>query len=369
MTTFLAARPRSYRASAPFVLAALLAGTHAHAQDATGGVDAIFSAFDPAEPGCAAAVARDGRVVVNRAFGLAHLEHAVPNTPATIFDVASVNKQFTAAAVLMLAEEGRLSLQDDIRRYLPEMPDYGTPITIDHVLTQTSGLRDWLFLSMIAGHHPFKSPRMYQAADVLDLAARQRGLNHAPGAEFSYTNTGYHLLTIIVERVSGRSLQDFTSERIFQPLGMTSTRWRADIREVIPGRATSYEREDGRWMHGMPLFDNLFTTTGDLLRWNDALAENRLGPRITQELQRQGRLNDGSPIEFAPGMAYTRGLTIGEHRGAQEIAHGGSSAGYRSYVSRYPAHRLSVAVLCNSGEANATRIARVVRAARSDVRR
>ncbi|MGH9754198.1 MAG: serine hydrolase domain-containing protein [Blastocatellia bacterium] len=245
-----------------FVGVALLVGAPAYAQDKASEIDKIFSMAKPNAPGCAVAVSRHGKVVVNRAFGLAHLEHPAPNTPATIFDAGSVNKQFTAAAALMLAEEGRLSLQDDIRRYLPEMPDYGTPITIEHLLTHTSGVRDWLFLSMIAGYHPFESPRTYKAADVLDVTVRQRGLNHAPGAEFSYTNTGYNLLALIVERVSGRSLPDFTGERIFRPLGMISTQWRDDTRKVIPGLATSYEREGAGWAQGKPLFGN-FTRIPD----------------------------------------------------------------------------------------------------------
>lgn len=334
----------------------LAAASPVVAEPTPAAVEAVIARYRQGDaPGCAAAVARNGAIVVDRAFGLAHLEHPAPNTPATILETGSAAKQFTAAAALILVEENRLSLDDDVRRYLPEMPDYGTPITIDHLLTHSSGLRDWRALFAIAGW-PLGS-RVTEPADVLDIASRQRGLNHAPGAEYSYTNTGYSLLALIIERVAGQSLADFTRDRIFRPLGMSATSWRDDFTRLVPGRATAYRRQNGNWVQDMP-FENahgaggLLTTTGDLLRWNIALDEERLGRRVTQRLQERARLSDGRENEYA------RGLIVGSFRGTPEIGHGGETRSYRAWVGRYPAHRLGVAVLCNSGQADPIRLAR-----------
>ena len=307
----------------------------------------IFATWNsPASPGCAIGIRQDGQTRL-AAFGSADLEHRVPNSPASIFEAGSVSKQFTAAAVLLLAQEGKVGLDDDIRKYLPEMPDYGATITIGHLLSHTSGLRDWGTLAEIAGWP--RTTRAMNQADVLAMAARQTGLNYAPGAEYSYTNTGYNLLAIIVERVSGQPFPRFTHDRIFQPLGMTSTSWRDDFRRIVADRSIAYVRNGTTYEQQMP-FENvignggLLTTVKDLLAWNDALNQQRLGSFVAREMERQALLNDGRRIKYA------RGVRVTSRNGLAEISHDGATAGYRTWLARFPSRNLSIAILCNAGD-------------------
>jgi len=321
-------------------------------------LNTIFASMAGSQnPGCAVAVARNGSPFLSGAYGSADLEHGVQITPATIFEAGSVSKQFTAAAILLLAEEGKLQLSDDVRRYVPELPDYAAKITIDHLLSHTSGLRDWGSVMDIAGWP--RGTRAYTMADVLAIIQRQRELNHAPGAEYSYTNSGYNLLAMIVHRVSGSSLADFTKARLFQPLGMNSTSWRDDFRRVVPGRAIAYDRRGDRFAQDMPFEDaygngGLLTTVHDLLAWNEALTTDRLGARVTRLLAERATLNDRRSI------AYARGLFVQQYSGQQEIAHGGATGGYRTWLGRYPQERLSIALLCNSGAAASTSLGQKV---------
>ncbi len=325
--------------------AALLAAS----QPAQADVDALFAHWGAQTPGCTVAVARDGRTVLDRAYGMADLEHGIANTPATRFEAGSVSKQFTAAAILMLAEQGRLSLADDVRRFVPELPDYGARITIDQLLNHTSGLRDWGSVAALAGWP--RGEAAYTQADAVAIIARQRSLNYAPGDEYSYTNSGYNLLTLIVERAGGVTLADFTRARLFEPLGMTATQWRDDFRRIVPNRAIAYARSGEGFAQAMPFEDaygngGLITTTGDLAIWNAALMASRLGPFVTAELERLGMLSDGRAI------TYARGLFIDRHRGLREISHGGATGGYRAWLGFYPEVRLSVAMLCNAANAD-----------------
>ncbi|HYR07540.1 MAG TPA: serine hydrolase domain-containing protein, partial [Longimicrobium sp.] len=197
---------------------ALLAAPAAAQPDLAVRVDSLFAAWNKAEsPGCAVGVSHNGRTVLSRAYGSANLEHGIPNTPATVFEAGSVSKQFTAAAIVRLAQQGKLSLDDDVRRHVPEVPDYGTPITLRHLLNHTSGLRDWGSVMQLAGWP--RGTRIYTHAHALDVISRQKSLNFTPGAEYSYSNTGYNLLAIIVERVSGVSLNEFSRRELFEPLG------------------------------------------------------------------------------------------------------------------------------------------------------
>ena len=338
---------------------AFLAAAPAAGQEPVGSIDRLFSEWSARDrPGCAVGVARNGRTIATRAYGSADLEHGIAARPDTVFEAGSVSKQFTAAAVLLLAQGGRLALTDDVRKYVPEFPDYSETITIDHLLSHTSGLREWSALVAAAGWP--RMTRVHGNADAMEIVLRQRALNHAPGAEYSYTNSGYVLLTAIVERVTGMSLADFTRMRLFIPLGMNATRWRNDFRRVEPGRAIAYQRAArGGWEQAMPFEDvygpgALLTTVGDLLAWNEVLASGRLGGEVTRRLQEQARLDGGRQIEYARGLSVTR------YRGIEEISHSGSTAGYRAWLGRYPAQRLSVAVLCNAAEANATALAHAV---------
>ncbi|HEX8245994.1 MAG TPA: serine hydrolase [Longimicrobium sp.] len=349
------------RISIALVVAAALCTVQAHAQaDSVARVDSVFRRWSSAElPGCAVAAAREGRTLLTRAYGMADLEHDVPNSAETVFEAGSVSKQFTAAAVVLLAQDGKLSLDDPVRRYVPELPDYGTPIRIRHLLNHTSGLRDWGSVEEVAGWP--RGTRTYTHAHVLDIVSRQRALNFPPGSQYLYSNTGYNLLAIIVERVSGMPFARFTRERIFVPLGMTHTAWRDDYTRVVKGRAAAYEMGDDSLPHQQMPFENvhgnggLLTTVGDLLRWDENFASGRVGGRaLIDEMQRQGVLTGGRTIEYAEGLFVTR------FRGLPEVSHSGATAGYRAWLARYPEQRLSIALLCNAAQANPATLGRRV---------
>lgn len=343
------------RVSALALIAVLTAGP-AWAQADPQAIDAVFARWSERTPGCAVGVEQAGSPPVTRAFGLAELEHGVSASPATIYEAGSVSKQFTAAAVLLLVEDGRLSLDDDVRRHVPELPDYGTPITIRHLLTHTSGLRDWGSVAAVEGWP--RGSRAMTNDRALEIIVRQRALNYEPGAEWLYSNSGYNLAAVIVQRVSGESLAAFTARRLFEPLGMRRTRWRDDFTAVVPGRATAYERRADGWHEAMPFEDaygngGLLTTVGDLLIWNRTLESGALGEAVTEALHERGRAG-GRETHYALGLQY------GDHRRETEIAHGGSTGGYRAWLARYPERGLSVALLCNAADANAERLGRTV---------
>ena len=246
-----------------------------------------------------------GTPVLARAYGMADLEHDVPNTPDTIFEAGSVSKQFTAAAVLLLARDGKLSLDDPVRKYIPELPDYGRPLTIRHLLTHTSGLRDWGNVASIGGWP--RTSRVYTHAHVLEIVSRQRALNFPPGEHYSYSNTGYNLAAMIVSRVSGMPFADFTRTRIFEPMGMTRTSWRDDYGRIVKGRAMSYAVEGNGFRTLMP-FENVYgnggllTTVGDLLKWNENYVAPRVGDAaMLAEQQRPRPLTNGRMQSLCAG--------------------------------------------------------------------
>lgn len=300
-------------------------------------------------PGCAVGVRSKGAEVL-RAYGLADLERHVGNSIESVFNIASVSKQFTAAAVLLLANEGKLALDDDVRRFLPELSELQRPITVDDLLSHTSGLRDFRFTDWVLGRDTLAQSNQ----DVLAYASRQRALNHAPGESHLYSNTGYVLLAIIVERVSGQTFQDFTRERLFEPAGMVHTHWETDSQRVVDKRASGYAlvepAEGGKparfgqmptarntYGHG-----NLLTTVADVQQWNAALSRNAFGPELTAQLEKPARLRNG----FVLG--YARGEFVGTYRGLREVQHGGYNGNYTAWVGRYPDVDLSVSMLCNS---------------------
>jgi CubicO group peptidase (beta-lactamase class C family) len=343
----------------PLVAVALVSATPVAATaaevDIAQTLDGIFAPWaSSTTPGCAAGVAMGG-TVVSRAYGMADLGHGIANTPETRFEAGSVSKQFVAASVLMLVEEGKIALGDDIRKYLPEIPDYGAPITIDHLLSHTSGLRDWGFAMEIADWS--RSTRAYTNDDVLAFVARQKSLNYAPGTDYSYTNTGYVLLAMIVERAAGQPLADFTRTRIFDPLGMKSTGWRTNFRQIEKMRATAYIGFKNGYVEKMPFEDvygdaGVLTTVGDLLIWNDALAQGRLGRFVGRALVENAHLRDGRKL------TYARGLEVPKNGRYGEISHGGAIGGYRAWLGRFPEKDLSIAVLCNAGEADGVGVGR-----------
>ena len=321
-------------------------------------VDAVFAKWTATTPGCAVGVAKDGRPVLEKAYGMADLEHDAPNAADTIFEAGSVSKQFTAAAVLLLARDGKLSLDDQARKYIPELPDYGKPLTIRHMLTHTSGLRDWGEVESIAGWP--RTSRVYTHAHVLDIVSRQKSLNFEPGTNWSYCNTGYNLAAIIVSRVSGMPFAEFCRVRIFEPLGMTRTSWRDDFRRIVRGRAIAYSEAKDGYRQNMP-FENvhgnggLLTTVGDLLRWNENAVTQKVGDaEFLREQTQPGRFNNGKPHDYAMGLYIRPFMNV------PEIGHSGSTAGYRAYLARFPKQHLSVAVLCNVSTGEAERAAHQV---------
>lgn len=320
-------------------------------QDTVARVDSVFSRFTTATPGCAVGISRHGRTVLAKAYGMANLEYDVPLTPESIIEAGSVAKQFTAAAILLLAQQGKLSLDDPVRKHIPELPDYGVRLTLRHMITHTSGLRDWGTVAAVEGWP--RGSRVHTHDHVLDIVARQRSLNFPPGSEYLYSNTGYNLLAIIVERVSGRSFADFTRTEIFGPLGMTRTSWRDDYTRVVKGRATAYSPTRTGFRLDMP-FENvhgnggLLTTVEDLLRWSANFDRGQVGgPAFLREQVRPGRLTSGREIEYAAGLGISR------YRGIAQVSHSGATAGYRAFLTRYPEQGLTVAILCNHAGAQA----------------
>lgn len=315
-------------------------------------VDAVFADVSkPGSPGCALAVARDGRIIYEKGYGLANIEENVVITPKTVFDIGSTSKQFTAASILLLEKQGKLSLSDDIRKYLPEIPDYGRKITILNLLNHTSGLRDYLTLFDLAG---VNVDSVTTDDDALAIVAHQKALNFEPGSEWLYSNTGFFLLSVIVKRVSGETLARFAEENIFAPLQMANTVYRDDHTLIVPNRALAYEGKEKT--SGYSINVSYFEQTGDgavhtsvedLQKWDENFYSGKVGGKeLLAELQEPGKLNDGKALHYAKGLA------TGEYRGLKVVEHGGSWGGYRAQLLRFPEQHFSVVCLCNLGNAN-----------------
>ncbi len=301
-------------------------------------------------PGCSLGVYKDARIIYKHAYGMADLDHDVPNAPETVFHVASMSKQFTAAAILLLAQQGKLSLDDDVRKYLPELPDFGQTIRIQHLIHHTSGLRDQWDLLELAGWR--YSLDLITDDDVMSVVTRQKDLNFKPGDKHVYCNTGYTLLGLIVKRVSGLSLREFTTKNIFEPLGMTHTHFRDDHREIIKHNARGYEQhgKDTPFLMSLTNFDtvgatSLHTTVEDLQLWDENFYHPRVGnPEFIRLMLEPGKLNSGEKLDYASGLVH------GKYKGLPTVDHGGADAGYRSELTRFPDQHFSVAVLCNSAD-------------------
>jgi CubicO group peptidase (beta-lactamase class C family) len=309
-------------------------------------VDRLFARWDrTVSPGSALAVMKDGRIIYKRGYGMADLDHDVTITPATVFHVASVSKQFTAAAILLLEQDGKLSIDDDVRKYVPELPDFGQRITLRHLLHHTSGLRDQWDLLGLAGWR--YSLDLITDEDVLALMARQKDLNFKPGERHLYCNTGYTLLAQVVKRVSGQSFRDFTTARIFAPLGMTRTHFRDDHAEIVKGIAYGYVPAGNAYKLSVTNFDtvgatSLLTTVEDLALWDENFYNPRVGGRaLIDRMLERGKLNDGRILDYACG------LTVGKYKGLNIVDHTGGDAGYRSDLIRFPDQHFSVACLSN----------------------
>ncbi len=318
-------------------------------------VDALFSPWNqPDTPGAAVAVLRGGEVVYRRAFGMADIEQGQAITRSTSFHVASLSKQFTAFAILLLAQEGKLSLDDDIHQYLPDLPNFGPVIRIRHLLAHTSGLRDQWNLLALAG---WRMDDVITDDDVMRLVRRQRALNFVPGSEHNYSNTGYTLLAAIVHKVSGKSLAAFSKERIFDPLGMRHTAFQESYSKLVAGRAHSYQPATGGGYEAVALSystvgaTSLLTTLDDLILWARNFDDARVGGKqLLAQMQTSGTLNDGSAI------GYGAGLGISAYRGLLKVDHSGSDAGFRSYLGRFPDQQLTIIIAANGADVQAPRL-------------
>ncbi len=310
-------------------------------------VDQVFAAYEkPGSPGCALGVIRDGNFVYRKGYGAASLELGVPLSSQSVFYMGSVSKQFTAASIVLAAEQGFLSLDDDIRRYIPELPDYGHTITLRQMLHHTSGLRDFLTLLYLSGRH---AGDLHPEEEIIDLIVRQKSLNNVPGDEFIYSNTNYFLLGEVVKRATKKSLAEFAAENIFKPLGMEHTRFYDDHKLVVPGRVSAYDPgTNGNfvvdWSTNFETVGagGLMSSVDDLLLWDRNFYENRLGKgTLLKEMQTRGVLNNGKEI------SYALGLYLGTYRGLPIVEHDGALFGYRTEILRFPEQRFTVLCLCN----------------------
>jgi CubicO group peptidase (beta-lactamase class C family) len=324
-------------------------------QDTVSLIERTFSQYQSKNPGCQLSISRNGQIIFSKAWGMADLERNIPLSVNSILEGGSVSKQFTAAAILLLEQQGKLSLDDDVRKYVPELPDYGSPIKLRYMLHHTSGLRDWGSIAELTGWP--RGKKAYTNEDALEIIARQKHLNNAPGDEFIYSNSNYNLFAIIVQRVSGLTLAAFTRKYIFEPAGMTHTQWRDDPNRIVPNRAIAYSKSDSSYETDMPNeyvygHGGLLTTTEDLLKWNNFYQQGKLGtPSLLSKQTRTESLNNG---ETNP---YAAGLFIQMVMGWNNISHSGATASYRAYLETFPELNLSFALLSNTSQFNINDVA------------
>jgi CubicO group peptidase (beta-lactamase class C family) len=338
--------------------ASILLPTAARAQSPDSArINAIFAEWDrPGSPGCAVSVLHGGQVFLSRGYGSANLDYDVPITPRTSFYLASVSKQFTAAAVALAAERGHLSLDDDVRHWFPELPDYGAAIRVRDMVHHTSGLRDYLGLMSLAGM-PYGN--QWRNDDILSLIARQRELNFEPRAEYLYSNSGYFLLSELIGRATGLSLREFADRELFQPLGMHATWFHDDAGQVVRERAVAYGPDPDGGFRITHLFNfdkvgsgGLYSSLEDLARWDANFYDSRIGgARYLETLHGRGILASGDTLDYAFG------LRLDEYRGLPTVGHGGSMMGFRTAFVRFPAEGASVIILCNLGTIDPTELA------------
>lgn len=326
-------------------------------------VDAIFVDLRGDRPGAAVGVLFEGEIVHRAGYGLANLDHTVPITPATVFDIASISKQFGALAALLLEAEGGLDLNADVREYVPELPDFGATITPRHLIHHTSGIRDWPH-TMALGGVEFTDVISFEK--ILRMLHNQQAINFPPGSEYAYSNTGYNLLARVVEIQSGMTFREYTHSRIFAPLDMTRTHFSDDYTEVVPGRAESYapaQQADST----PPTFrrqpdqltalasSSLHTSIDDFILWmrNYETAEVG-GEALVETMPRRGIFTSGDTI------SYAHGLSVGAYRGLPTFGHGGSWVGFRTNFTRFPEQNLSIAVFCNVSDCDPAGRARQV---------
>jgi CubicO group peptidase (beta-lactamase class C family) len=311
-------------------------------------IENLFSRYKAENPGCQLAISRNGRTIFSKAWGMSDLEHNVPLSTESIIEAGSVSKQITAAAILLLEQQGKLSINDNVRKFLPELPAYASSVKLSHMLHHTSGLRDWGSVMALAGWP--RGTKTYSNEDALYVASIQQALNNKPGAEFIYSNTNYNLFAVIVKRVSGMSLAEYTRKYIFEPAGMKHTEWRDNFKKVVPHRAIAYAKIEKGYETDMPneyVYGNggLLTTAEDLLAWNNYYSSGSFGsPSL---FQKQISL---MPLNNANNNSYAAGLFVSKQRGWTLISHNGATASYRSNLELYPDLGLSIAWLSNTSQ-------------------
>jgi CubicO group peptidase (beta-lactamase class C family) len=319
-------------------------------ESVTAQVDKLFAQLDkPDSPGCALGIIKDGKLIYTRGYGMANLDYGIPLSSKSVFDLESISKQFTAMSILLLVNRGKLSLDDEVQKFVPELPRYQSAITIRHLINHTSGIRNHVQLAELAG---MRGEDVHQTSnDYLELIARQKELNFKPGDEWVYNNSGYFLLGLIVNRVSGKSLPEFAQENIFKPLGMNHTHFHDDRSSIVQNRVSSYyPRSNGGFFLALDPYESvgaggLYSSIEDLFLWDQNFYNNKLGggpDLISQELS-TGRLNNGE------STGYAFGLGINEYKGLKRIRHGGEGSGFVHEIMRFPEQNFSVICLCNIG--------------------
>lgn len=321
-------------------------------------VDKLFAQWDkPDSPGCALGIIKDGELIYARGYGLANLEYNIPLSSKSVFRIGSTSKQFTAMCIALLEEQGKLSVDYDIRKYLPEMPEYESPITIRHLIHHTSGIRDYLELMFLAG---MRDDDFLTDGEVVDLIARQRKLNFKPGDEYLYSNSGYFLLSVIVKRASGQSLRKFAEENIFKPLGMNDTHFHDDHTMFVKNRAAGYSpKKKDSFRINMTTLDvvgdgGIFTTVKDLSIWDQNFYQNKLGKDgqdLIKKILTPAILNNGEKLDYAWG------LVVSEYQGLKMVSHGGAFVGFRAEMIRFPEQKLTVICLANLSSIGPTKLA------------
>jgi CubicO group peptidase (beta-lactamase class C family) len=322
------------------------------------GIDRLFARWNRTNsPGFAVGVIRNGSLVFAKGYGMSNLEYGIPITPRSPFYIASMSKQFTAACAAVLVQQGRLRLDDDVRKYIPEMPDYRKRLTIDHLIHHTGGVREWSSLVLFAGRDLRYEDRL-DNEDVFRLLRRQKSLEFDPGAEYRYSSGGYQLLTVIIERITGMSLNDFAQKNIFEPLGMKNTFFESNYAAILPGRVESYRpKADGTYERILKHFNlygdgGVITNIEDLARWDEVFYKDQIGGKgFSDLLLTQGRLNSGETLRYAFG------LEIYEYKGHKVIEHGGGMLGFTVDMARFPNDHLTVIALANTPERWSTAMA------------
>lgn len=343
----------------PLVILCCLYGISAFAQiqeSEAVAIDTIFSEWNqPNTPGCALGIVKDGELAYAQGYGLANMEYDIPNSAHSVFRIGSTSKQFTAACIVLLAEQGRLDLDNTLSDYFPDFPAYAKTISVRHLLNHTSGIRDYLQLAYLKG---LGDDDYYTDENLMDWLVNQTDLNFAPGDEFMYSNSGYWLLGQIVGEVSGMNMADYAKKEIFDPLGMTQTHFHNDHTRIVKNRASGYvpSGEDSYSISmttlGMIGDGGIFTTINDIKKWDDAYYKSEvLSSNFWEMMTKQGVLNSGKEIKYASG------LMIGKYKGLKTISHGGAFVGFRAEILRFPDQKLSIAIFANRGDANPTRMA------------